>query len=56
MCRSTWADPFPDPLFLGQRVVVILEAGLRTATYKPATLMALIEHCIEHLPTRTPPH
>lgn len=39
-----------DPLLLGQRVVAILETGLRTATYKLATLMALIEHCIEHLP------
>ncbi|MGB3233545.1 MAG: HNH endonuclease [Mycobacterium sp.] len=40
----------PDPLLLGQRVVAILESGLRTATYKLATLMALIEHCIENLP------
>lgn len=40
----------PDPLLLGQRVVAILETGLRTATYKLATLMALIEHCIENLP------
>ncbi|MBS9534351.1 HNH endonuclease [Mycobacterium sp. M1] len=44
------ADTPPDPLLLGQRVVAILETGLRTATYKLATLMALIEHCIEHLP------
>jgi hypothetical protein len=35
---------------LGQRVVAILETGLRTATYKLATLMALIEHSIENLP------
>jgi 5-methylcytosine-specific restriction endonuclease McrA len=41
-----------DPLLLGQRVVAILETGLRTATYKLATLMALIEHCIENLPAR----
>lgn len=41
-----------DPLLLGQRVVAILETGLRTATYKLATLMALIEHCIEHHPER----
>lgn len=41
-----------DPLLLGQRVVAILETGLRTATYKLATLMALIEHCIEHLPAQ----
>ena len=39
-----------DPLLLGQRVVAILETGLRTATYKLATLMALIEHCIENMP------
>ncbi len=43
-----------DPLLLGQRVVAILETGLRTATYKLATLMALIEHCIENMPDR--PH
>jgi hypothetical protein len=41
-----------DPLLLGQRVVAILESGLRTATYKLATLMALVEHCIENLPER----
>ena len=41
-----------DPLLLGQRVVAILETGLRTATYKLATLMALVEHCIENLPQR----
>lgn len=39
-----------DPLLLGQRVVAILDTGLRTATYKLATLTALIDHCIEHLP------
>jgi hypothetical protein len=39
-----------DPLLLGQRVVAILETGLRTATYKLATLTALIDQCIEHLP------
>lgn len=42
-------DPI-DPLLLGQRVVAILETGQRDATYKLATLMALIEHCIENLP------
>ncbi|OCB35430.1 HNH endonuclease [Mycobacterium malmoense] len=41
-----------DPLLLGQRVVAILETGLRTATYKLATLMALIDHCIENMPDR----
>ena len=39
-----------DPLLLGQRVVAILETGQRDATYKLATLMALIDHCIENLP------
>ncbi|MGH3677502.1 MAG: HNH endonuclease domain-containing protein [Mycobacterium sp.] len=43
-------DETGDPLLLGQRVVAILETGLRTATYKLATLTALIDHCIEHLP------
>lgn len=42
----------PDPLLLGQRVVAILETGLRTATYKLATLMALVDHCIENVPAR----
>lgn len=44
------ADQPLDPLLLGQRVVAILETGLRTATYKLATLTALVDHCIEHLP------
>ena len=44
------SNPVADPLVLGQRVVAILETGLRTATYKLATLMALIDHCVEHLP------
>jgi hypothetical protein len=45
-----------DPLLLGQRVAAILETGLRTATYKLATLTALIDQCIEHLPdTRDAP-
>jgi hypothetical protein len=33
-------------------VVAILETGLRTATYKLATLMALIDQCIENMPER----
>ena len=41
-----------DPLLLGQRVVAILETGVRVATYKLATLMALIDHCIENLPAQ----
>ena len=39
-----------DPLALGQRIVAVLETGLRTATYKLATLMALIDFCVEHVP------
>lgn len=39
-----------DALALGQRLVAVLETGLRTATYKLATLMALIDHCVEHVP------
>ncbi|WP_158019634.1 HNH endonuclease [Mycolicibacterium rhodesiae] len=46
------SDDTVDPLLLGQRVIAILETGLRTATYKLATLMALLEHCIENLPDR----
>ena len=46
------SDVVADPLLLGQRVVAILETGQRDATYKLATLMALIEHCIENLPER----
>ena len=45
-------DDVADPLLLGQRVVAILETGLRTATYKLATLMALVDHCIENMPER----
>lgn len=44
------SDVLGDPLLLGQRVVAILETGQRDATYKLATLMALIDHCIENLP------
>ncbi len=44
------SDAVADPLVLGQRVVAILESGQRDATYKLATLMALIDHCIENLP------
>ena len=43
-------DPTIDALALGQRVVAVLETGLRTATYKLATLMALVDHCVEYLP------
>jgi 5-methylcytosine-specific restriction endonuclease McrA len=43
-------DGAQDPLALGQRIVAILETGARTATYKLATLTALIDHCVENLP------
>jgi hypothetical protein len=43
-------DLTSDPLALGQRVVAVLETGLRTATYKLATLMALVDHSVEYLP------
>lgn len=43
-------DQVQDPLALGQRIVAVLETGLRTATYKLATLTALIDHCIENWP------
>ena len=39
-----------DPLGLGQRLVAVLESGQRTATGYLATLMALLEHCVEYLP------
>jgi hypothetical protein len=40
-----------DALELGQRIVAILETGRRTATYKFALLMALVDFCVEHLPS-----
>jgi hypothetical protein len=43
-------DPTIDALALGQRVVAVLETGLRTATYKLATLMALVDYSVEYLP------
>ena len=42
-----------DALALGQRLVAVLETGLRTATYKLATLVALIDHCVEHVPAHS---
>lgn len=43
-------DPTIDALALGQRVVAVLETGLRTATYKLATLMALVDYSVDYLP------
>jgi 5-methylcytosine-specific restriction endonuclease McrA len=44
-----------DALELGQRIVAILETGRRTATYKFALLMALVDYCVEHLPAGEAP-
>jgi 5-methylcytosine-specific restriction endonuclease McrA len=43
-------DTIEDSLALGQRIVAILETGARVATYKLATLAALLDHCVENLP------
>lgn len=40
-----------DPLTLGQRITTLLETGRRVSTYKLATLVSLLDHCVEHLPT-----
>jgi hypothetical protein len=37
-----------EPLELGKRVMSILERGQKTATYKLATLTALIDYCVEN--------
>lgn len=39
-----------DPLTLGQRLVAVLEDGRRTATYKLAVLMALLDLAVESVP------
>ncbi|WP_307797333.1 HNH endonuclease [Williamsia soli] len=39
-----------DPLALGQQLMSVLESGRRTATYKLATLLALLEFAVEHAP------
>lgn len=39
-----------DALALGQRIVAVLETGLRTATYKLSALLALVDFCVENLP------
>ena len=46
--------PDIDPVTLGRRVVEILEIGRRVATYKLATLSALIEYCVQHFPVDDP--
>lgn len=37
-----------DPLALGQQLMSVLEGGRRTATYKLATLLALLDFAVEH--------
>lgn len=44
------SPPAADPLALGQKLVSVLDDGLRTATYKLATLIALLDHAAEHVP------
>ncbi|MEE3851795.1 HNH endonuclease [Gordonia sp. LSe1-13] len=39
-----------DPLALGQKLVALLEGGRRTATYKLAVLMALLDLSVESVP------
>jgi len=39
-----------DPLEVGRRIIDIVEKGKKTSTYKLATLLALIEYCIEKAP------
>ena len=41
-------DAAIDPLELGQRLVAVLESGRRVATYKLATLIALLDFGVEH--------
>ncbi|MEP9395372.1 HNH endonuclease signature motif containing protein [Gordonia sp. VNK1] len=40
-----------DPLSLGQRLVAVLEGGHRTATYKLAVMVALLDIAVESVPT-----
>ncbi|UQB74514.1 HNH endonuclease [Rhodococcus ruber] len=39
-----------DPLDVAGRVVQLLETGRRESTYKPATVMALVDICVENTP------
>ncbi len=39
-----------DAVDLAARVVQLVETGRRESTYKLATLMALIDICVEHSP------
>lgn len=39
-----------DPLTLGQQLVAVLEGGHRTATYKLAVMVALLDLAVESVP------
>lgn len=39
-----------DPLSLGQKLVAVLEGGRRTATYKLAVMVALLDIAVESVP------
>lgn len=39
-----------DPLALGQKLIAILDDGIRTATYKLATLIAVLDFAVENVP------
>ena len=54
MTTTSPMGPAADPVALGRRVVEILEVGRRVATYKLATLSALIEFCVENFPVDDP--
>jgi 5-methylcytosine-specific restriction endonuclease McrA len=43
-----------DPVLLAQRLAALLEGGRRVATYKLATLLALLDACAEASPTPGP--
>jgi hypothetical protein len=43
MLAAMTSSSTADPLALGERVVAVIETGVRTATYKLATLMALTD-------------
>ncbi|WP_068430468.1 HNH endonuclease [Rhodococcoides kyotonense] len=42
--------PPSDPLVLGQHLMNVLDTGARTATYKLAVLVALVEFAVENVP------
>ncbi|MEV0947459.1 HNH endonuclease [Rhodococcus sp. NPDC049939] len=44
------AQPLFDPVDVAARVVQLLETGRRESTYKLATMMALVDICVENTP------